>query len=145
VRTHLSISPRARRWKFLAAAASVGVVAAALTSPAATAASTATPPPGTTGSGSPSAAVNLFAGEVETLGVEQYPATFAGATLEPTGVTDVYAVAASDAKLVSAVNALDTHGYPVTVVAVKRICRRRGSTSRSLGLIRRRAQSRLPC
>lgn len=120
MRTHLSISAPARRWKFLAAAASVGVVAAALTCPGAAAASTATAPPGTTGSGSPSAAVNLFAGEVETLGVEQYPATFAGATLEPTGVTDVYAVAASDAKLVSAVNALDTHGYPVTVVAVKR-------------------------
>jgi Trypsin len=120
VRTHLSISPRARRWKFLTAAASVGVVAAALTSPAAAAAPTATAPPKTAGSGAPSAAADLFASQVETLGVEQYPATFAGATLEPTGVTDVYAVAASDAGLVSAVEALDTQGYPVKVIAVNR-------------------------
>lgn len=120
MRTHLSISPRARRWKWLAAAASVGVVAVALIAPGATAASTATAPPGTTRSGSPSAAVDLFASQVETLGVEQYPTTFAGATLEPTGVTDVYAVAASDAGLVSAVKALDTQGYPVKVIAVNR-------------------------
>jgi hypothetical protein len=120
VRTHLSISARARRWKFLAAAASVGVVAAALTCPGAAVASTATAPPGTAGSGSPSAAVGLFASQVETLGVEQFPATFAGATLEPSGVTVVYAVASSDAGLVSAVQALNTQGYPVQVVAVSR-------------------------
>src|SRR5215471_1751971 len=71
-------------------------------------------------SGSPSAAVALFASEVQTLGVKQYPATFAGATLEPSGVTVVYAVAGSDAALVSAVQALNTHGYPVRVVAVQR-------------------------
>ena len=120
MRTHLSIWPRARGWKWLAAAVSVGVVAAAFTAPGATAASTATAPSGTAGSGSPSAAVDLFGSEVETLGVEHYPATFAGATLEPTGVTEVYAVAGSDAGLVSAVQALNTQGYPVQVVAVDR-------------------------
>jgi hypothetical protein len=120
VRTHISVTLRARGWKCLAAAASVGVVAGAFTSSGAMAASTATAPPGTAGSGSPSAAVDLFASEVETLGVEQYSTTFAGATLEPSGVTVVYAVAASDAKLVSAVQALDTQGYPVQVVAVSR-------------------------
>jgi hypothetical protein len=84
------------------------------------AATTSKAPLATAGAQSSSAAVDLFASEVETIGVEHYPTTFAGATLEPTGVTDIYAVAASDAKLVSAVNALDTHGYPVKVVAVKR-------------------------
>jgi hypothetical protein len=74
----------------------------------------------TAGPGSPSAAVGLFASEVETLGVKQYPATFAGATLKPSGVTVVYAVAATDAGLVSAVQALNTQKYPVQVVAVKR-------------------------
>jgi hypothetical protein len=71
-------------------------------------------------SGSPSAAVARFGSEVQTLGVKQYPATFAGATLEPSGVTVVYAVAASDAGLVSAVQELNTHGYPVQFVAVSR-------------------------
>lgn len=117
----LGISQCAQRWKFLTAVTSVGVVAVALISPGAkAAATTSTASPAATGAQSTSATVQLFADEVETLGVEHYPATFAGATLEPTGVTDVYAVAASDAKLVSAVNALNTHGYLVTVVAVKR-------------------------
>jgi hypothetical protein len=74
----------------------------------------------TAGARSTSATVQLFADEVETLGVEHYPATFAGATLGPTGVTDVYAVAASDGNLVNAVKALDRHRYPVKVVAVRR-------------------------
>jgi hypothetical protein len=52
--------------------------------------------------------------------VKQYPATFAGATLEPTGVIVVYAVAGSDAGLVNAVQALNTQEYPVRVVAVQR-------------------------
>ena len=94
--------------------------------------------------------------------MEHYPATFAGATLEPTGVTDVYAVAASDAKLVSAVNALKHARLPGHSGAVERsysqlmsisaklsgrirICRRRGSISSQFGPIRRRGQSRLPC
>jgi hypothetical protein len=125
---HLSVSPRARGRKWLAAAACVGVAAAAsvgvaiaaLTSPGATAASTATARSGTAGSGRPSLAVALFADEVATLGQKQYPATFAGATLEPSGMTVVYAVTASDAGLVRAVRALNTHGYPVRFVAVKR-------------------------
>lgn len=125
---HLSPSVHARGWKWLAAAASagvaaaasIGVVAAALTSPGSAAATTATPRSGTAGWGRSPATVDLFADEVETLGVKQYPATFAGATLKPSGVTVVYAVAASDAKLVSAVQALNTHGYPVQVVAVQR-------------------------
>jgi hypothetical protein len=124
---HLRVSPRARGRKWLAAAASVGVAAAvsvgvvvaALTSPGATAASTATARSGTAGPGRPSLAVDLFADEVETLGVKHYPTTFAGATLEPSGVTVVYAVAASDAGLVRAVQALNTHGYTVQVVAVQ--------------------------
>lgn len=128
MRMHLSVSPRARGWKWLAAAASAGVAAAvsvgvvvvARVALGATAASTPTPRPGMAGSGSPSAAVALFASEVQTLGVKQYPATFAGATLEPSGVTVVYAVAASDTGLVSAVQALNTQGYPVQVVAVSR-------------------------
>lgn len=122
MRTHLSVSARARGWKWLAAvgAASVGVVVVARVAVGATAASTATPPSGTAGSGPPSAAVALFGSEVQTLGVKKYPDTFAGVTLEPSGVTVVYAVAASDAGLVSAVQALNTHGYPVRVVAVDR-------------------------
>lgn len=120
MRTLPGISQCARRWKCLAAVTGVGVVAMALISPAAMAtATTSKALPATVGSQSISAAVDLFASEVETLGVEHYPTAFAGATLEPTGVTDVYAVTAS-AKLVSAVNALNTHGYPVKVVAVKR-------------------------
>ena len=118
VRMHLRVSPRARGWKWVAAAASAGVVVTALVAPGASAASTATP--GTAGSLSAWEAVGLFASEVETLGVEQYPGAFAGATLEPSGVTDVYAVAGSDAGLVSAVQALNTQGYPVQVVAVNR-------------------------
>ena len=100
--------------------------------------------------------------EVQTLGVEQYPATFAGARLEPSGVTVVYAVAASDAGLVSAVQALNTQGYPVQVVAVSRSysqltaitdklfqahshLQAMGINLAEFGLIRRQGQSQLPC
>lgn len=124
---HLRVSPRAHGRKWLAAAASVGVAAAvsvgvvvaALTSPGATAASPATARSGTAGPGRLSAAVELFSSEVATLGQKQYPDTYAGGTLEPSGVTVVYAVAASDAGLVRAVQAMNTHGYPVRFVAVK--------------------------
>lgn len=133
VRTHVTISPCARQWKYLAALASAGVVAVALISPGAMAATTPTAPPVTTASGSPSEAVQLFASEVETLGVEHYPSTFAGATLEPTGVTDVYAVVASDAKLVSAIEALNTQGYPVKVVGVTRSYSQLNALSAALG------------
>lgn len=121
MRTLRSTSPSARRWKCLAAATCVGVAAMAFIAPRAMAtATTSKASPATAGSRSASADVGLFASEVETLGVGHYPATFAGATLEPTRVTDVYAVAASDARLVRAVKALDTHRYPVRVVAVSR-------------------------
>jgi hypothetical protein len=67
-----------------------------------------------------SAAVQLFASKVETLGAEHYGGSFAGAALTPSGVTEVYALPASDAGLVRAIKAINTHGYRVTFVATRR-------------------------
>jgi len=68
----------------------------------------------------PSPAIQLFASKVETLGASHYGSSFAGARLTPAGLTDVYAVKASDGPLVAAISALNKHGYPVNIVAVSR-------------------------
>jgi hypothetical protein len=64
--------------------------------------------------------VQLFASRVETLGADNYPNSFAGATLTSAGITEVYAILASDAQLVRAINAINTAGYPVEIIGVGR-------------------------
>jgi hypothetical protein len=81
----------------------------------------------------PSAAVQLFASEVETLGAYDYPSSFAGATITSAGVTDVYALKASDAKLVSAINALNKFGYPVSIIGVSRSYNQLNALTAALG------------
>ena len=61
----------------------------------------------------------MYANRVETLGASKYPDSFAGAELTPDGVTDVYALA-SDTQLVSAINQINTAGYPVRIIGVSR-------------------------
>jgi hypothetical protein len=83
-------------------------------------------PPVSTPSGSasgPSAAtlaLSYFASQIETLGVEQYPDSFAGAKLTPAGDTIVYISDPSDNAMISAINSLNTSNYPVEFVDVKR-------------------------
>ncbi len=100
-----------------AAALAVPLASASAASP--TPSSTKTPPAGGAApDGDP--AVVAFSSQVETIGEEQYPDSFAGAVLTPSGVTDVYALVASDSGLVSAINAANTSGFPVTVIGVSR-------------------------
>ncbi|MGD0701154.1 MAG: hypothetical protein ABSA02_14860 [Trebonia sp.] len=107
-----------KRW-LLAAVTSVGlvasVVAASAPSSAAAAATTAK-----TSTRTPSAAVQMFADQVETLGAGKYPNSFAGARLTQAGVTDVYALPASDARLLRAIDAMNKGHYPVDVIGVSR-------------------------
>jgi hypothetical protein len=65
-------------------------------------------------------AVVVFSSQVESLGAFHYPNSFAGATLTSAGVTEVYAVKASDARLVSAIRALDKSRFPVRIIGVSR-------------------------
>jgi hypothetical protein len=103
-----------KRWIF-AAIASAGLVASAVvaTAPPSTAATTVR-----TSARTPSAAVQMFADQVETLGAYKYPNSFAGARLTSAGVTDVYALPASDAGLVRAVKALNKGHDPVDIIGV---------------------------
>lgn len=84
------------------------------------------PPPVATPSASastPSAstlALSYFASQIETLGVEKYPNSFAGAKLTSAGDTIVYISDPSDNAMISAINALNTSNYPVEFVDVKR-------------------------
>jgi hypothetical protein len=105
-----------KRWIF-AAIASAGLVASAVVATAApsTAATTVR-----TSARTPSAAVQMFADQVETLGAYKYPNSFAGARLTSAGVTDVYALPASDAGLVRAVKALNKGHYPVEIIGASR-------------------------
>jgi hypothetical protein len=65
-------------------------------------------------------ALSNFASEVETLGVEQYPASFAEAKLTPAGDTIAYISDPSDTAMISAISALNTSNYPLQFVDVKR-------------------------
>jgi hypothetical protein len=59
----------------------------------------------------------FFASQVQTLGQETYPDTFAGTQFETSGVTTVY-ISANNPSFQNAVNSLDTGGYPVQYVLV---------------------------
>lgn len=105
-----------RKWLFVAIIGGVLLAsAAAVTAPSSAAVTVAR-----TSATTPSIAVQLFAGQVETLGANKYPDSFAGATITPAGVTDVYARLASDAQLVSAINAINKAGYLVNIIGVSR-------------------------
>jgi hypothetical protein len=68
----------------------------------------------------PSAAVQLFASEVETLGADRFPNVFSGATLTSAGVTDVYTRLASDVRLVDSIKRINKAKYPVDIIGVSR-------------------------
>jgi len=68
----------------------------------------------------PSVDIQLFASEVETLGAYHFADSFAGAVLTPAGVTEVYALPASDGSLIRAIDAINPSGYPVQVLAASR-------------------------
>jgi hypothetical protein len=105
-----------RKWLFVAIiGGGLLTSAVAVTAPPSAAVTTVR-----TSATTPSIAVQLFADQAETLGANKYPDSFAGATLTPTGVTDVYALLASDARLVSAINAINQAGYPVDIIGVSR-------------------------
>ena len=79
-------------------------------------------PPGSpvpASSASPQAAVQQFASQLETLGANRFPKTFAGATFATNGVAVVYALP-NDSALVSAVSSINTQHYPVTYVKTSR-------------------------
>lgn len=84
------------------------------------------PPPVSTPSasaGMPSAAtlaLSVFASQIQTLGVEQYPNSFAGAKLTAVGNTIVYISDPSNSAMISAINALNKSNYPVEFVDVPR-------------------------
>jgi hypothetical protein len=78
-------------------------------------------------------AVQLFASEVETLGANHYPSSFAGAAVTSAGVTDVYALKASDAALVTAINALNKSGYLVSIIGVSRSYNQLNALNAALG------------
>lgn len=64
--------------------------------------------------------VDVFSSKVQSLGQFDYPDSFAGAVLTPAGVTDVYAVKAYDAALISAIEAINKTGYPINIIRVHR-------------------------
>jgi hypothetical protein len=68
----------------------------------------------------PSVDIQLFASEVETLGAYHFGDSFAGAVLTPGGVTEVYALPASDGSLIRAIDTINPSGYPVRVLAASR-------------------------
>jgi hypothetical protein len=68
----------------------------------------------------PSVDTQLFASEVETLGAYHFADSFAGSVLTPAGVTEVYALPASDGSLIRAIDAINPSGYPVQVLAASR-------------------------
>lgn len=79
-------------------------------------------PPGSpvaASSASPQAAVQQFASQLETLGANRFPNTFAGATFATNGVIVVYALP-NDSALVSAVSSINTQNYPITYVKTSR-------------------------
>jgi hypothetical protein len=69
---------------------------------------------------SPSLALSDFASQIETLGVQTYPDSFAGAELTTAGVTNVYLTAPSNQTLVGAINALNVSKYPINLINVSR-------------------------
>src|SRR5580692_1757649 len=95
------------------------LTAIALMVPSGTASATGGHPHSTKAS-LPSAAAQMFADHVQTLGETSYANSFAGVSITPSGATEVYAIAGSDAHLVSAIKAIDTAGYPVQFIGVSR-------------------------
>lgn len=103
-----------QRWLFAAIiGSSLLAFAAVVTAPSSAAVTTVR-----TSATTPPISVQLFADQVETLGAYKYPDSFAGATLTPAGVTDVYAILASDAQLVKAINTINKAGHPVDIIGV---------------------------
>lgn len=125
----MKTAARIRRLAGLTALLSVaGAAVLAVTAPAG-AAATAVRADATASS----TAVQLFASQLETLGASHYPGSFAGATLTPAGVTDIYAVKASDAALVIAINAVNKSGYPVRIIGVSRSYHQLAALNTALG------------
>lgn len=67
-----------------------------------------------------SAAVQVFASQVETLGANKYPNTFAGAKLTSKGVIKVYALSPTDPQLIKAINAINTNKYSLDIIGTGR-------------------------
>ena len=68
--------------------------------------------PPSTASSTPSDSLVIFADQVQTLGQNSYPNSFAGAELNAQGQVIVYAVASDDTALLSDIAALNQDRYP---------------------------------
>ena len=72
-------------------------------------------PAASTASSTPSDSLVIFADQVQTLGQNSYPNSFAGAELNAQGQVIVYAVASDDTALLSDIAALNQDRYPVVI------------------------------